>query len=61
MPQRFDFLKDLIIMITVVGLLPLFFFLPYQFTAGSPQEAKEWVDQIKIVLRGKREFLLCCP
>ncbi|TWW82128.1 Src kinase-associated phosphoprotein 1, partial [Takifugu flavidus] len=24
---------------------------PFQFTAGSPQEAKEWVDQIKIVLR----------
>lgn len=46
-------------MITVVGILPLFF--SYQFTAGSPQEAKEWVDQIKIVLRGKREFLLRCP
>lgn len=31
--------------------------LSYQFTANSPQEAAEWVDQIKIVLRGKQEFL----
>lgn len=31
--------------------------LSYQFTANSPQEAVEWVDQIKIVLRGKQEFL----
>uniref|UniRef100_A0A669F8T1 Src kinase-associated phosphoprotein 1 n=1 Tax=Oreochromis niloticus TaxID=8128 RepID=A0A669F8T1_ORENI len=26
---------------------------PFQFTASSPQEAREWVDQINFVLRGK--------
>lgn len=27
--------------------------LSFQFTASSPQEAREWVDQINFVLRGK--------
>lgn len=31
--------------------------LSHQFTANSPQEAMEWVEQIKIVLRGKQTFL----
>ena len=31
--------------------------LSHQFTANSPQEAMEWVEQIKIVLRGKQAFL----
>lgn len=31
--------------------------LSHQFTASSPQEASEWVEQIKIVLRGKETFL----
>lgn len=30
--------------------------LSHQFTASSPQEASEWVEQIKIVLRGKETF-----
>lgn len=28
-----------------------------QFTASGPQEASEWVEQIKIVLRGKHMFI----
>uniref|UniRef100_A0A3Q0RZ38 Src kinase-associated phosphoprotein 1 n=1 Tax=Amphilophus citrinellus TaxID=61819 RepID=A0A3Q0RZ38_AMPCI len=31
---------------------------PFQFTASSPQEAREWVDQINFVLRGKPASLL---
>lgn len=38
----------------------------FQFAASNPQEAKEWVDQINFVLKGKLFFnffftyFICC-
>ncbi|XP_059181081.1 src kinase-associated phosphoprotein 1 [Centropristis striata] len=33
---------------------------PFQFTASSPQEAREWVDQINFVLRDLRSSSIPC-